>query len=192
MGSLYRYRIYALAVAFGWSELLQLTYPPFVAIGPQWSPDAKQILFTGTPPGGLAQLYLISRDGGEPKLVLPSDMLQGKAKWHPSGREIIFAAAPRDRAGVVGTGALYVADVLTRQASKLSRSEGLEQGVYSPNAQYILGVTEEYHKLLLFDFAQQKWTKLANGNLISAPTWASDSKSFYYQDLLAENEPIYR
>ena len=96
------------------SQLLQLTHPPFVGFDPHWSPDATQILFTGIPPGGLAQLYLISRDGGEPKLVLPSDVPQGIARWHPNGKEIIFNATPRDRGGVVGSSALYVADVLTK------------------------------------------------------------------------------
>jgi len=176
------------------SQLLQLTHPPFIALGPQWSPDSMQILFTGVSPGGLAQIYVISRDGGEPKMVLPSDtdMHESKAKWHPNGKEIIFAGGRRDRANVVGGGALFVAEVSTGRSYKLSGSEGLEQGVYAPDGQHILGVTGDYHTLLIFDVRTQKWTALATGTLLSSPTWTSDSRSFYYQDLLGENEPIYR
>lgn len=36
------------------------------------------------------------------------------------------------------------------------------------------------------------WTELATGNLIRSPIWAPDSASFYYQDLLSENEPIFQ
>jgi len=162
------------------------------AFGAQWSPDGKQILFIGQSPGGQIQAYLVSRDGGELKKVFPSDMNQWSANWHPNSKEVMVLGSTRERANLAGESALYTTDLSTERSGKIAGSEGLSLGVYSPNGRYVLGVTGDYHKLNLFDVESQKWTELLSGTLIRSPTWAADSDSFYYQDLLGENEPIYR
>jgi Tol biopolymer transport system component/DNA-binding winged helix-turn-helix (wHTH) protein len=174
------------------SQLLQLTHPPMRAFNALWSPDAKQILFIGQLPGGQLQVYVVSRDGGELKKVFPSDMAEWDARWNPNGKEVVVAATARERANLEEGRALYTIDLVTGRSAKIAGSEGLAQGVYSPDGRRMLGVTGDYHKLMLFDAGSQKWTELLSGTLVSNPTWAADSDSFYYQDLLGENEPIYR
>src|ERR1022692_653229 len=90
-----------------WSDTtnaIPLTSSPIHGALPAWSPDGSQIAFMGTPRGKSARIYLIARDGGEPKPVVPdslwplapqaSEHWQGGPTWSPAGRYL--AALTRD------------------------------------------------------------------------------------------------
>src|ERR1039458_5215720 len=60
-----------------WSDTtnaIPLTSSPIHGALPAWSPDGSQIAFMGTPKGKSARIYLIARDGGEPKPVPPDTL----------------------------------------------------------------------------------------------------------------------
>jgi hypothetical protein len=44
------------------SEPLQLTFPPMIAHDPHWSPNGKQIVYSGLLAGGQWQLYTVAID----------------------------------------------------------------------------------------------------------------------------------
>jgi Tol biopolymer transport system component len=52
------------------TERLQLTYSPEIVVAPRWSPDGRQISFTGFEVGKPWTVYVVSVDGGTPQAVL--------------------------------------------------------------------------------------------------------------------------
>jgi len=51
---------------------------------------------------------------------------------------------------------------------------------WSPDGRYVVAVTVELRKLMLFDFRAQKWSELVNGSLLFWPEWSADSKYVFY------------
>ncbi|HYI93487.1 MAG TPA: ricin-type beta-trefoil lectin domain protein [Bryobacteraceae bacterium] len=65
-----------------------------------WSPDGSQYLVNKEDAGGVAQVYVGSKDGGAPVCITCTDKVNGPTSrkmkmqphWHPSGRWIVLAA----------------------------------------------------------------------------------------------------
>ncbi|GAP12717.1 periplasmic component of the Tol biopolymer transport system [Longilinea arvoryzae] len=55
-------------------------------VQPFWSPDGKQIGFTGTPDGSSPNLYLTNLDGANPRLLANGEALKLMQGWMPDGR----------------------------------------------------------------------------------------------------------
>ena len=51
---------------------------------------------------------------------------------------------------------------------------------WSPDGRYVVAVTVDLRKLMLFDFRAQKWSELVNGSLLFWPEWSADSKYVFY------------
>jgi Tol biopolymer transport system component len=84
--------------------------------------------------------------------------------------------------GLDRTTRILVLDLHTRQVSVLPGSEGLYSPRWSPDGRYVVAITVDYQKLMLFDFQAQKWSELANGSSLGWPEWSSDSKNVFYID----------
>ena len=68
------------------SERLQLTFPPMQAFLPRWSPDQKQIVFTGNASRQARKNYLVSADGGISTASLPGEQTdEVDPNWSPDG-----------------------------------------------------------------------------------------------------------
>src|SRR5262249_50627651 len=63
-------------------EALQLTRRPLFAFGASWSPDGRQIAFSGKKAGGEWQLYVVAANGGTP-LPLPEAKVLPDVSWSP-------------------------------------------------------------------------------------------------------------
>ena len=74
------------------SERLQLTFAHMQVLLPRWSPDQKQIVFTGFVPGKPGRNYLISANGGTPQPVIPEEQTTDEEdpNWSPDGASIVF------------------------------------------------------------------------------------------------------
>lgn len=71
-------------------ERLQLTYSPMQAALAHWSPDGQQIVFSGTVPGKPWKVFLVSKDGGNPKAITTEDGLETDPTWSPDGKQLAF------------------------------------------------------------------------------------------------------
>jgi Tol biopolymer transport system component/DNA-binding winged helix-turn-helix (wHTH) protein len=158
----------------------QLSFPPMQVVLPRWSPDGKQIVFTGSMPGKPWKTYLVSAEGGTPLQLVPDERTEHDPGWSPDGNSLVFSAgAPRDPSSM----AIYLLEMSTRQLTKLPGSEGLQSPRWSPDGRYIVANNIGLqNKLLLYDFTTQKWAELLAGAGQSArgPHWSRDGKYVYF------------
>ena len=151
------------------SERLQLTFPPMQALLPRWSPDQKQIAFTGVLHGRHGQSYLVPANGGIPQPVLREDRDGGDPNWSPDGTSLVFGSEGR----------IDIVDLRTRKVSIVPGSEEMFSPHWSPDGRYIASHSSDSQKIMLFDFKTQKWTELA-GITSAYPNWSRDGNYIYF------------
>ena len=169
------------------SDRLQLTFSPISPLLPRWSPDGKTILFFQFAQGAdkPARIYLVSPDGGTPRLLLPDDHNQQfDPNWSPDGTKIIFSGQSNDPSS-----SIRILDVSTRQLSTLPASGGLFSPRWSPDSRHISAFSADSQTLFLFDFATNKWKELARGSL-GWLNWSHDSQYVYVLDFRQQSAVI--
>src|ERR1039458_4593187 len=127
-----------------WSDTtnaIPLTSSPIHGALPAWSPDGSQIAFMGTPKGKSARIYLIARDGGEPKPVPPdtlwplaplaSEHWLGGPTWSPDGKQIAIGENG-DHFPLSPVCAIHIFHLDTQILSTIPQSEGLWSARWSP------------------------------------------------------------
>jgi Tol biopolymer transport system component/DNA-binding winged helix-turn-helix (wHTH) protein len=179
------------------SEKLRLTFPPLRADLPRWSPDGKQIVFVaGDSPGDIC---LISAEGGEPQKLLPRGTNGGNPDWSPDGGSVVFGPQPAfpqapsvGLEGKLSAASIQTINLKTGTISALPDSTGLYWPRWAASGKYIVCLSLDTHRLMLFDVKAQTWTKLASGETLHNPLWSADGKKVYFQDLGAPGQPIYR
>jgi eukaryotic-like serine/threonine-protein kinase len=160
------------------SQRIQLTYPPFTALLPSWSPDGRQIAFEGLLPGQKWKLYIIDLNGGTPRELLPEDPSDKlDATWSADGTRIAFGGSPADP-----NSSIRVIDLNSNQVSTLPGSKGLFSPHWSRDGRYLAALPFASSSLMLFDFASQKWEEIAKIN----PGFANWSKNGDYIYFLRE------
>ncbi len=163
------------------SERLQLTYPPLQASAPRWSPDGRQIAFSGGVPGKPGKAYLVAAEGGTPQRLTQEERTEGDLGWSSDGKTLVFSDFEAKL--------IYLLDLSTRQVSKLPGSEGLFSPRWSPDGRYIAArEAVSQGKLMLFDLTTQKWMELAQ-QPASWPRWSRDGKFIYFSSRI-QNDPV--
>ena len=156
------------------SDKLQLTYAPFLAIMPRWSPDGQQIVFAGADPGKNLSLYLISAEAGAPQWLLTSEHDLLLPQWSPDGKSIIFQEFSDSDA----KGSIKSLDLKSRQVSTLPGSQNLITPAISPDGRHLAAASSDQRHLMLFDFTTQQWAELAKTDVADL-NWSADGKYLY-------------
>jgi Tol biopolymer transport system component len=156
------------------SERIQLTFPPFRAVLPRWSPDGKQIAFNAILPDKSWNIYLISSNGGTAQRILPSEQIQMDANWSPDGKSLLFGSF------IFRNQPIYSIDLMTKRVSPLPGSRGFFSPRWSPDGRHIAAVTT-HRTLMLFDLSTQKWTE-AFGSEMGWEQWSHDGRYIYFLD----------
>ena len=121
------------------SERLQLTFAHMQVLLPRWSPDQKQIVFTGFVPGKPGRNYLISANGGTPQPVIPEEQTTDEEdpNWSPDGASIVFWF----------NGAINILDLRTHKVSVVPGSTGFFSPHWSPDGRYIVAMSGDSREL---------------------------------------------
>jgi eukaryotic-like serine/threonine-protein kinase len=164
------------------SQRIQLSYPPFAAQGPRWSPDGQQIVFFAFVPGKKTKLYMVSAEGGTPRELIPEDTQdEWDATWSADGTKIAFGSGATNPDSVI-----QIFDLNTNQVSTLPGSKGFFSPRWSPDGRYVATLSFDSRGLMLFDVARQKWEEIAKITL-GFPNWSKNGDYVYF--LHEENDP---
>jgi Tol biopolymer transport system component len=171
------------------SERLQLTFAPERAGLPRWSPDGKQIAYVSIRTGQPSQLMLVGVGGGKATPVHAEKHGQIDANWSADGKKMIYGY-------MFGTSEMSISmlDLKSHKLSKIPGSDGLFSPRWSPDGRYIVALSLDFTKVMLFDFETQKWTTWLTepAGAVSYPAWSSDSKSISFDDMFTDEESIRR
>ncbi len=164
------------------SERQQLTWPPLRALNPFWSPDGKQISFTGSVPGKEWRIFLVFAEGGSPRPLTQSDCTELDATWSADQTHIVFGGFSGNQRAACSL-VLYSMDTRTHEISIIPGSEGLWSPRWSPDGAYIVALKKDMDGLMVYELAAQKWSelvKLRAGQLAGHPTWSADGEVVYF------------
>jgi dipeptidyl aminopeptidase/acylaminoacyl peptidase len=167
------------------SERLQLTSPPIRANVPHWSPDGKQIAFSGVSAGSPARIYVVSVDGGGLKQVTNGEGGKegdGDPSWSPDGASLAFGCAECAYSVPPSAAPIHVVDLKTSRVSALPGSDGMWSPRWSPNGQFMAGLSASGWRIVLYDVRTQKQSELS-GVAGGWPAWSPDGESLFYQTL---------
>jgi Tol biopolymer transport system component len=167
------------------------------AESPRWSPDGSAIAFVGRTPGAPWRIETIPATGGTPKKLTKGESEEAFPDWSPDGTRLAFgglAWAPPP-----GGLAIQVFDVKTGQLSTLPEpTHALLPYLsrWSPDGRYLVALTHNSWKLVLFDFRTQKWAELATLPAITRrpayPAWSRDGKYVYYHGIRGHEDTVFR
>lgn len=172
------------------SDRLVLAAPSLMGDHLKWSPDAKQVAFTGKTDASHSAIFAVPVSGGAPGRLFAEDVDQADAGWSPDGKLIAFARGEPESSSV----SIWVLNLHTRQISPLPGGERMRCPVWSPDGRLLAATTVDWHKLMLYDFRTHHWRELAEATVLNGGgmSWSPDGKFLYFQDLLGKNEAVKR
>ncbi|HME12806.1 MAG TPA: winged helix-turn-helix domain-containing protein [Candidatus Acidoferrum sp.] len=171
------------------SSRLRLTSAPLRGADPRWSPKGEQILFTGARPGQLRQIYMLSSDGGALRPVLPKYWEAASADWAADGHRIVVSMR---NSRTHPEYALFFLEPTTGVLKELPDSAEFSHPRTSPDGRFVAALDETGQRLMLYDVRKETWSEGGSGGLMGTPYWAADSSAVYFQDVLEDEESVFR
>jgi Tol biopolymer transport system component len=169
---------------------LQLTYPPMRAALAHWSPDGKQIAFSGATPGKAWKVFLIAKDGGSPEPVTSDEVAEQDPTWASDGKTLAFG---QNDPMLSEKTFIELFDLQTHKISELAGSRGILGPRWSPDGRYIIALSYDGNKLMLYDVKEGKWRALdINLQSFGYLAWSHDSAYVYFDTFLSSNAGYFR
>ena len=152
----------------------------------RWSPDGRELAVEASEPGQRQRAYLISAEGGTLRELNAGKLNVASLSWSAEGTTVTFNDAFEP-----GHSTIRSIDLRTMQTADVPDSDNLVGPLRSPNGQYLATTTVAGDKLLLFNFATQKWSELAKAT-IGSFEWSADSKFVYFDNGFSTDQAVYR
>jgi len=168
------------------SEKLQLTSGALSVRTARWSPDGREIAISASEPGTHSRLYLVAAEGGTLHQLNVGEFNVVNPSWAADGTAITFNDLSEP-----GHSTIRSVDLKTMQTTNIPDSDKLIAPLRSPDGQHLVATTVAGDKLLLFNFAMQKWSELAT-TTIGSLEWSADSKFVYFDNGFSIDQAVYR
>lgn len=161
------------------------------AFAPHWSPDQKEILFTGFLLDKQPRLYVVSAQGGSPKPVLATANRWASVSgdWRTDGRQIVVDV---EDTATGGESNIRILDLESGRLTSIPGSEELIEPRWSADGRYIAALNPKKKQIFLYDCKLSKWSVLAEANFPSTLRWSPGGDALYYQDTDEVEESIFR
>ena len=158
---------------------------------PHWSPDGQRIAFSGATLGKPWKLFLISKDGGSPQAVTTDEVQEADPAWSTDGKTLAFGHYDPVNAEKTF---IQLLNLETRQISLLPGSQGIFGPRWSPDGRYIIAVTHDNHKLMLYDVRNKTWRQLAADPnwYLGYLAWSRDSVYVYFDNSYSRDNGYFR
>ncbi|KAA6465012.1 hypothetical protein DYQ86_03405 [Acidobacteria bacterium AB60] len=159
-------------------ERIQLTHEPLRAASPRWAPDGEHIAFMGRLPNSEWHAYLISSNGEGLRELIPGAHAGFDPVWSADGKSVFVSLRVPFREG----GGISKLDLTTGAISELPGSAHFFSQRCSPDGMFLVAVTTDSKKLMLYRLRSGEWTQLLRvTGLIAYPNWSHDSKYVYFE-----------
>jgi eukaryotic-like serine/threonine-protein kinase len=180
------------------SERLQLTSSLAPALHPRWSPDGKQIAYSGARPNTPNHIYVVSADGGVPREVTKGNRDEVSPDWSPDGNSLTFGNVSSELEGAAPT-AIHQLNLGTGEITTLPDSEGYWVPSLAPDGTFLAAFSKS-GRLALFEWKTQKWIELTQTptptipcvECVNPPIWSHDSRYLYFTSGAEGDEAFYR
>src|SRR6185369_12257807 len=163
---------------------------------PVFSPDDKQIAFSGTH-GGISDLYVVNADGSNLRQLTNDEYADLQPSWSPDGTKIAFATdqSPESNLNILKLSKWRIAvmDIASGQITVLPGQDGLNLNPqWSPNGSELAFVSDRtgVPNIFIYDFGTREHYQITNvlGGVSAiteyspAITWArgADRMAFTY------------
>ncbi len=173
------------------SERLQLTPDDLDIFLAQWSPDQSQLVVMAREPGQTWQLYLVSARGGLVRKVLADQRNLADPDWSTDGTRLVFGREADLMGKESGPHNIELLDLQTMKTEILPGSTDLFSPRWSPDGRWIVALSLDQTRMLLYDVAERRWRTLATGSAAD-PVWSLDSKAVYFHAFADPKSAILR
>ena len=157
----------------------------------QWSPDGSQLVLMARQPGQTWQLYLVSATGGLVRKVLADRRNLADPDWSKDGKHLVFGREADLMGKESGPHDIQILDLASLQTQPVSGSENLFSPRWSPDGRWIVALSLDQTRLMLYDVLGRSWRALANGSAAD-PVWSPDSKTVYFHAFADPSSAILR
>ena len=176
----------------------RLDTPLQAMLGPTWSPDSRQLAFSGAS-GGTTDIYVIDADGKNLQRLTEDVWGDLQPQWSPDGRYIAFASERGPQSDLeqlkFGKWRISVLELETGNIEVLPGQDGKNLNPqWAPDAQSVAFISDRsgIPQIFLYDLTDREHYQLTNfvGGVFSvtenspAMTWApqADKLAFTYHD----------
>jgi DNA-binding winged helix-turn-helix (wHTH) protein/Tol biopolymer transport system component len=162
-----------------------LLAPGLEAVNPSWSPDGKQIAFSGRRAGTTTnfKLWLVSAGGGDTAIYTPEIDSGFDTIWSGDGRRILLGQQESGHSGI------RILDLKTGEQESITGTERLFSPRWSPDEKQILALELGTMRPRILDCLKGEWRPLAEES-IGYPKWSRDGKYIYAADFGPIGEAI--
>jgi len=169
------------------TEAFQLTYPPMRVSLAHWSPDDKQIAFSGIKDGDHWTVYQIPAAGGSLEQLSAGHTNEQDPTWSSDGKRLAFGQFQPPGSSSITL--IQLLDLSTRHISQVPESNDICCPRWSPDGTSLAAISIDSTRLVIFDFSTQKWRDLTKvAGQLGYFNWSRDGKYVYY-DTLMVTEP---
>jgi DNA-binding winged helix-turn-helix (wHTH) protein len=144
------------------------------ALNPSWSPNGKQIAFSGRPAGTSAKLklWLVSAEGGDAAPYSAQIESGGDTTWSGDGERILLGQDESARSRI------RIIHLKTGELESIPGTEKLFSPRWSAGERQMVALEVNTLKLFIFEPASGGWLPLGE-QAIGYPKWSRDSKYIY-------------
>ncbi len=152
------------------SSVRKLTSDGALVVGPDWSPDGRQLLYTTYHRSGFPDVFKIDLGSGRRTPVATFKGTNTGGTFSPDGSRIAMALSG------TGNSEIYVADANGRSVKRLTRNRSLEAAPsWSPDGRRIVFASDAPGKPQLFEIAASggpsRQIRTNISNYCSEPAW---------------------